>query len=75
MLDHFSCLAAGTIMRDARYHAGLPFRVAGKGPLAATIIGLGLFTYSVLFSGCEEQSAQTEIAQLHQQIYTKSLKG
>ena len=57
-------------MSDARNHAGLPFQVAGKGLLAATSIGLGLFAYSVLFSGSEEQSAQTEIAQLHQQIQT-----
>ncbi|MFC1459100.1 hypothetical protein ACETIH_20820, partial [Microvirga arabica] len=57
-------------MSDARNHAGLLFQVAGKGLLAATIIGLGLFAYSVLFSGTEEQSAQTEIARLHQQIQT-----
>ena len=57
-------------MSDARNHAGLPFQVAGKGLLAATIIGLGLFAYSVLFSGSEEQSAQTEIAHLHQQLQT-----
>jgi peptidoglycan hydrolase-like protein with peptidoglycan-binding domain len=55
-------------MSDARNHARLLFQVAGKGLLAATIIGLGLFAYSVLFSGAEEQSAQTEIAHLHQQI-------
>jgi murein L,D-transpeptidase YcbB/YkuD len=55
-------------MIDARNHAGLPFQVAGKGLLAATIIGLGLFAYSMLFSRTEERSAQTEIAQLHQQI-------
>jgi murein L,D-transpeptidase YcbB/YkuD len=55
-------------MNDARNHAALPFQVAGRGLLAATIIGLGLIAYSVLFSGSEEQSAQTEIAYLHQQI-------
>jgi murein L,D-transpeptidase YcbB/YkuD len=55
-------------MSDARNHAGLPFQVAGKGLLAATIIGLGLFAYWVLFSGTEVQSAQAEIAHLHQQI-------
>lgn len=55
-------------MGDARNHAGLPFQMAGKGLLAATIIGLGLFAYSVLVSGTEERSSQTEIAQLHQQI-------
>ena len=57
-------------MGDARNRAGLPFQVAGKGLLAATIIGLGLFAYSVLFSGTEKQSAQVEIARLHQQIQT-----
>ena len=55
-------------MGDARNRAGLPFEVAGKGLLAATIIGSGLFAYSVLFSDAEEQSAQAEIAYLHQQI-------
>jgi murein L,D-transpeptidase YcbB/YkuD len=68
VLNRSSCFIVGTIMGDARNRAGLPFEVAGKGLLAATIIGSGLFAYSVLFSGAEEQSAQIELAHLHQQI-------
>jgi murein L,D-transpeptidase YcbB/YkuD len=67
VLDRFSYFVVGTIMSDARKHAGLSFQVVGKGLLTATIIGFGLFACSVLFPNSEEQSAD-EVAQLHLQI-------
>ena len=38
------------------------------GLVAAAAVGWGLFAYSTLSSGSEEQAVQTEILQLHQQI-------
>jgi chromosome segregation ATPase len=51
-----------------RDHAGLQLGVAGKGLLAATAIGWGLFVYSILSTGSEEHAIQTENWQLRQQI-------
>jgi murein L,D-transpeptidase YcbB/YkuD len=57
-------------MSYERHHAGLPFDIAGKGLLAATAIGWGLFVYSVLSTRSAEHTIKTELSQLRQQIET-----
>lgn len=57
-------------MSYLRNRARLQFDVAGKGLLAAAAIGWGLFGYTVLSTGSEERTIQTEIPQLRQQIET-----
>src|SRR5215203_3199321 len=46
----------------------LQLGVTGKGLMAATAIGWGLFVYSVLSTGSEEHTLQSENSQLRQQI-------
>jgi chromosome segregation ATPase len=46
----------------------LQLNTTGKGLLAATVIGWGLFGYSVLSTGSEEHALQSENSQLRQQI-------
>src|SRR3954447_22679452 len=46
----------------------LHLNATGKGLLAATVIGWGLFVYSVLSTGSEEHALQSENSQLRQQI-------
>jgi hypothetical protein len=48
----------------------LQLGATGKGFLAATVVGWGLFVYSVLSTGSEEHTAQSENWQLRQQIET-----
>ncbi len=48
----------------------LQLGATGKGLLAATAIGWGLFVYSVLSTGFEEHTLQSENRQLRQQIET-----
>jgi hypothetical protein len=48
----------------------LQLGAAGKGLLAATSIGWGLFVYSILSPRSEEHTLQSEISQLRQQIET-----
>ena len=51
-------------------HVRLQLGATGKGLLAATAIGWGLFVYSVLSNGSEEHTLQRENRQLRQQIET-----
>src|SRR3712207_4689609 len=48
----------------------LQLGATGKGLLAATAVGWGLFVYSVLSTGFEENTIQSENSQLRQQIET-----
>jgi hypothetical protein len=48
----------------------LQLNATGKGLLAATVIGCGLLVYSVLSTGSEEHTLQSENQQLRQQIET-----
>ncbi len=57
-------------MSFGRTHGGLQFRVTGIGLSAATIIGWGLFTYSILSAGSEEHDLRREVSQLRQRIET-----
>jgi Putative peptidoglycan binding domain len=54
-------------MSYATIKVGLPFEMLGKGFIAATVVGFGLFAYSALFSDSEEQPAKNVVLQLHQQ--------
>jgi hypothetical protein len=56
----------GYVKNQVRLQLG----AAGKGLLAATAIGWGLFVYSVLSTGSEEHSIQSENRQLRQEIET-----
>ncbi|WP_445501670.1 peptidoglycan-binding protein [Microvirga sp. G4-2] len=56
---------------DYRYYkAGLQIEAASKGLLAVAVVGWGLFAYSALSSGSEEEAVQTKIAQLREQVET-----
>ncbi len=55
-------------MSYATSHAGQRLNKVRTGLLAAAAVGWGLFAYSTLSSGSDEQAVQTEIVQLHQQI-------
>jgi len=55
-------------MSFGRTHAGLQFGVTGIGLSAATIVGWGLFTYSVLSTGSVEHNLRREVSQLRQRI-------
>ncbi len=48
----------------------LQLGATGKGLLAATVIGWGLFVYSVLSTGFEEHTLERENRQLRQEIET-----
>jgi len=48
----------------------LQLNATGKGLLATTVIGWGLFVYSILSTGSEEHAIQSENWQLRQQIET-----
>jgi hypothetical protein len=52
----------------------LQLGATGKGLLAATAIGWGMFVYSVLSTGSEEHTLQSENRQLRQQIKTVTAK-
>src|SRR5919107_4314369 len=67
-LERFRYLLTGTIMSYVGSNTGLPLKVMRKGLMAATVVGLGLYTYSALFSGSEEQAVQTEVVQLRQRV-------
>ena len=55
-------------MSYATANAGQRLDIVKTGLLAAAAVGWGLFAYSTLSSGSQEQAVQTEIMQLHQQI-------
>ena len=55
-------------MSYATTNAGQRLDIVKTGLVAAAAVGWGLFAYSTLSSGSEEQAVQTEILQLHQQI-------
>ncbi len=55
-------------MSYATTNAGQRLDRVKAGLVAAAAVGWGLFAYSTLSSGSEEQAVQTEILQLHQQI-------
>jgi phage-related tail protein len=55
-------------MRYATSDAGQRLDIVKAGLAAAAAVGWGLFAYSTLSSGSEEQAVQTEILQLHQHI-------
>jgi chromosome segregation ATPase len=57
-------------MSYGRSRAEGQFGVRGIGLSAATVVGWGLLTYSVLSTGSEEHTLQSEISQLRQQIET-----
>jgi len=57
-------------MNDGRGYAGPQLGVAGKGLLAATAIGWGLFVYSVLSPRFERHSLETQISQLQLKVET-----
>jgi hypothetical protein len=57
-------------MSYGRSRAEGQFGVRGIGLSAATVVGWGLPTYSVLSTGSEEHTLQSEISQLRQQIET-----
>jgi murein L,D-transpeptidase YcbB/YkuD len=57
-------------MSTVNNQASLQLNATGKGLLAAAAIGWGLFVYSILSTGSEEQTLQSENAQLRQQIGT-----
>jgi murein L,D-transpeptidase YcbB/YkuD len=57
-------------MSTVNNQVSLQLNSAGKGLLAAAAIGWGLFVYSVLSTGSEKQTFQSENAQLRQQIET-----
>ena len=55
-------------MSYATTNAGQQLDITKTGLVAAAAVGWGLFAYSTLFSGSDEQAVQTEIMQLRQQI-------
>jgi len=55
-------------MSYATSNAGQRLDKVKTGFLAAAAVGWGLFAYSALFSGSEEQAVQAEIAHFHQQL-------
>ena len=55
-------------MSYATAYSGQRLDMVKAGLVAAAAVGWGLFAYSTLSSGSEEQAVQTEIMQLHQQI-------
>src|SRR3954466_9088562 len=57
-------------MRYVKNQVRLRLGATGKGLLAATAVGWGLFVYSVLATGSEEHTLQRENSQLRQQIET-----
>jgi murein L,D-transpeptidase YcbB/YkuD len=57
-------------MSYATTYAGQRLDIVKIGLMAAACVGWGLFAYSVLFSGSEEQAIQAEIAHFHQQLQT-----
>src|SRR4051812_42827808 len=57
-------------MSFGRSHAGLQFGVTGIGLSAATFIGWGLFTYSILSARSEDHALRREVSQLRQRIQT-----
>jgi len=57
-------------MRYVKNQVRLQLGATGKGLLAATAVGWGLFVYSVLATGSEEHTLQRENSQLRQQIET-----
>jgi uncharacterized protein YpmS len=48
----------------------LQLNATGKGLLAATVIGWGLFVVTILSTGSEEHAIRNENSQLRQQIET-----
>jgi murein L,D-transpeptidase YcbB/YkuD len=57
-------------MSYAKTQVRLQLGATGKGLLVATAVGWGLFVYSVLSTGFEEHTLQSENRQLRQQIET-----
>jgi murein L,D-transpeptidase YcbB/YkuD len=57
-------------MSYATTNAGQQLDITKTGLVAAACVGWGLFAYSALFSGSEEQAVQAEIAHFHQQLQT-----
>ena len=57
-------------MSYATTNAGQRLDRVKAGLVAAAAVGWGLFAYSALFSGSEEQAVQAEIAHFHQQLQT-----
>ncbi len=57
-------------MSTVNNQVSLQLNATGKGLLVAAAIGWGLFVYSILSTGSEEQTLQSENAQLRQQIGT-----
>jgi murein L,D-transpeptidase YcbB/YkuD len=55
-------------MSDATTYAGQRLDIVKTGLVAAAAVGWGLFTYSTLSSGSEEQAVQAEIAHFRQQL-------
>ena len=55
-------------MSYATSNAGQRLDKVKTGFLAAAAVGWGLFAYSALFSGSEEQAVQAEIGHFHQQL-------
>ena len=55
-------------MSYATTNAGQRLDIVKTGLVAAAAVGWGLFAYSTLSSGSQEQAVQTEMMQLHQQI-------
>lgn len=57
-------------MSYGRSRAEWQFGTIGMGLLATTVVGWGLLTYSVLSTGSEEHTFESEMSQLRQQIET-----
>ena len=57
-------------MSYATANTGQRLDMVKAGLVAAAAVGWGLFAYSALLSGSEEQAAQAEIAHFHQQLQT-----
>ena len=57
-------------MSNGRARAKMQFGTLGTSLSAVAAIGWSLFTYSVLSTGSEEHTLQSEIAHLRQQIET-----
>ena len=58
------------LMSYDRTHEHLQVDLVGIGLAATTVIGWGLFIYSVLSTGAEEHALQREVSHLRQQIET-----
>jgi len=61
-------------MNYASSKATSPFGMIDKGLLTLAAVGWGLFAFSVISSGSDEQTAQDEIARLHQEVKVVSVE-